>query len=201
MGNQINSNYAKVNINVDGKKYPVQIDKNLILTKQNYDRKVFSSTSDGQLVEQYYPKNNYGHSVWSFPTEIKFNESEFTLFKNIADNYDEKEAVITLSMKDFDDAIGKYINGEFTADISKNLPEGDFVKREELERDNTEGIFIKSQKGDFLLSIDRYAQKIEDEIAPHIEKSKNNSVNVRYSGDGIQGFDYIDKSCKKYASY
>ena len=90
--------FVNVNINVDGKTYKAKVQEGLILGD------LYGNGASYFKNNTIFQNNSseYGEVAWKMgKNEIKMSKSEFALFKNIADNHDEKMG-LTLSKKDFD---------------------------------------------------------------------------------------------------
>ena len=197
-----NPNFFNVNINVDGKNYTVKVEDGIALGnfyegKTHYfkDNTIFQG--DG---------TNYGEINWKIynNNRIEMNESEYALFKNIADNCNEGGDVLTLSKQDFDKAIELYEEGKFTNDIQKNLPNEDSTEAWRQYRSNNYYIGARSEKGTLDLIIPERTDSNEMEL---VKEKLNNKICdeavLYYSGDGFQGFTYVDKDgweCDAYGN-
>ena len=188
-----NSKFVNVNINVDGKTYKAKVQEGLVLGD------LYGNGASYFKNNTIFQNNSseYGEVAWKMgKNEIKMSKSEFALFKNIADNHDEKMG-LTLSKKDFDIAIDLYCEGKFTKDISRNLPEGDYAEPHMQDRygDN----YLQAGTKNAKLAIQPYNPDNVINGALDLdyitEKLKNNvteEVYIAYSGDGIEETYYID---------
>lgn len=110
------NNYADIKINIDGIIRNVKIEKGCSFENNGGTYKV---DKNGKL--SIFDKNtNTGKSVSS----IKMTNYQFGIFKNMADNVNEGFGSLTLSVKDIQTAQNLHAKGKFTADVSKNLPQG-----------------------------------------------------------------------------
>lgn len=143
MGNEIES--FNVRINVNGTVHNVKVEKGVKFVK-NRDclekpETIFWAEGDNKIGTMtnisgdtwQYPESEIGKSAvfdaafkakYAQTTEINMNEAEFSIFKSVADNNKENGDQVILSQKDIDTAEELYRMGEFTNDISNNLPAG-----------------------------------------------------------------------------
>ena len=185
--------FFNVKINVDGKVHNVKVEKGVTFNS-------CFALGDNKILkynETYYSQDeddDYGMKIRpEYCSEIKMSKDEFTVFKNFADNVQEKGNEIILSKQDIYEAENLYRNGQFTKDISKNIDGYAQRDQQELYTDDEGGVYITAQVDDNEMeysNTDIYPEKIRDFAA----KSANGEVKTMCHGDdGVVGYKYIDK--------
>ena len=123
--------FVNVKINVDGKVHNVKVEKGVTFNScfvlgenklVKYDTKDFAD------------KENYDYGVKIRPeyiSDVKMSKDEFNVFKNFADNVQEKGGELILSKQDIYEAENLFREGKFSKDISRNLD--GFVQRDQQE--------------------------------------------------------------------
>ena len=133
-----------------------------------------------------------------YQNELKMSAAQFSIFKNIADNEKENGNEIILSKADIEAAQELYSQGNFTADISKNLPAGYKASKNDQIYPDHETIYPivrdKDNKEERMwISYDAG----EDEFLTDIIKNRSIDGTVKYGivgdGDDTPEYTFIDK--------
>lgn len=203
------SNYVDLRINVNGQIHNVKVQKGVSFgQKAFYEKSIWTCLENGVVATEEIPYKEDDRSYDSIVSlsdtkkEIKMSETEFALFRNIANNVNEG-GILTLSDKDITEAQNKYEMGKFTNDISQNLPAGYSADKSDQKK-LYEGVKASAHKKDQSLIVSMTFKKSTDEdnltktIKQLADKSKDGKVKLGYAEGGLQGMGYTGKDGKIY---
>ena len=208
--NGANSNFVTVNLNVNGKKHTIQLEKGVSLqgvsihnsgklVKNEVSYKTAFDENTGEEINVKFPKmlNDKDYDVMysrEEVNEIKLTEAEYAMLKNIADNDNNK---FTLSKEDLASGIEKFVNAQFSSDIKKDLPKGYHIERSKQDRGGYESLHAVATKNgkDETLDIS-YISETDNAISEYLDKSADGKVYEESIGDGDFDLAYLGKDNK-----
>ena len=211
--NGANSNFVNVNLNVDGKKKTIKLEKGVSLQgvsihnsgklvksefiyQYNFDEETgakikqnFQAPLDGKIYDVMYSRKEV--------KEIKLTEAEYAMLKNIADN---DGNVGSLSKEDLASGVEKFVNAQFSDDIKKDLPKGYHIERSKQDRGGYESLHAVATKNgkDETLDI-AYDSEYDNQLSELFDKSVDGRVYEKSYGDGEFDLAYLGKDNKLYA--
>ena len=118
----MSGDFIKVNVNVDGKRQEILMERGTSFSNNGGEYCVFA---DGTL--KFKPTNG---NVWQDAKQIEMKKYQWQVFQNVANNDGD---VNTYSKDDIYEAMDKYSDGEFTADVQQDLPEGFKISKQKLD--------------------------------------------------------------------
>ena len=219
-----NSNFINASINVEGKIYKIKVEEGIGFNYDNLQRNTPAWYVKNGSLFTWVDKATYNE--YGFPleggeilspkktNEIKMSKAEFALFKNVADNINENKETLTLSRADIEKAQELYKKGQFTKDISKNIPSGykgyknsqdletdEYVTAEISTYDEKEEEIAKAKDQEYeykTASMTFYHNITEDEYLEKYSKmSSDGTVKIVYAGSHDDGtwteYTYRDK--------
>lgn len=219
-----NSNFINASINVEGKIYKIKVEEGIGFNYDNLQRNTPAWYVKNGSLFTWVDKATYNE--YGFPleggailspkktNEIKMSKAEFALFKNVADNINENKETISLSRADIEKAQELYKKGQFTKDISKNIPSGykgyknsqdletdEYVTAEISTYDEKEEEIAKAKDQEYeykTASMTFYHNITEDEYLEKYSKmSSDGTVKIVYAGSHDDGtwteYTYRDK--------
>ena len=208
--NGANSNFVNVNLNVNGKKHVIKLEKGVSLqgvsihssgklVKNEVTYKEVSFDDSGEPVSGNLPKmlnNKDYHVMYSQKevNEIKLTEAEYAMLKNIADNDNNKG---TLSKEDLASGVEKFVNAQFSDDIKKDLPKGYHIERSKQDRGGYESLHAVATKNGKDESLDvAFVSEDDSNLGELLDKSADGKVYEESFGDGEFDFAYLGKDNK-----
>lgn len=198
-----NVNFVTVNINVDGKKETIKVEKGVTFQNIFVDGNKLEKQHSTYFYETKAPKKDwYGYEATAvhcreIVNEVKMTKGEFALLKNIADNNNEGDGIV-LSMQDIEIGLNQYIEGQFTKDISKNLPNGYKANRNLQDREGMTSLKACVTKGEKDEYFECAIKMQNPEIRKLQEKSIDGKVYEYGFGDGEWSLEYTGKDGKTY---
>lgn len=202
------SQFITMNINVDGQIHKVKVQKGVTFNfgaKENSWNSCWAENDEKAGIIKNRPNfttNDYGERYYNgnftsnveYSPEIKMLKCEFAIFKNFADNIKENGDEIILSKDDINKAEKLYSNGEFTEDMSKNLPSGYKANRDDQILEHHDiysyvgGSVTDTQNGEksyveFILDDNNY--NVFSNIKKYAKESANGEVVTEVGGEGM----------------
>lgn len=141
----MSSNFIQVTVNVNGTENKIRMQKGCLFQNKGGSYLV---TDDGKL--KFKP--NGDNSVWTEKSEINMTGYQWQAFQNVADNSTDNSKVLTYSQEDIKLAMQKFANGEFTEDMSKDLPYGYSIEKtgeqkpKKSTKDNSVELYVTNGK-------------------------------------------------------
>ena len=190
--------YVNVNINVNGTVHRVRIQEGVAIgLDQSYNTPLEAKNGTIFSMEEKTEKHknelgeiyDVGTGIFTAKTthEIKMSEAEFALFRNVADNVKEGD-MLTLSKADIDAAQNLYKQGKFTADVTKNIPQGFYGSKDMQDLgENT----VRARISNY------------DENAKAVAKAAGKEYHSQYAAVVFNkkpgtGYDGIDRDLERY---
>lgn len=186
--------FIDLKINVNGTIHNVKVERNVSLG-MDYSGESNWASKDGKWGTY---ENLWEKAKLRYQNDLKMSEAQFSIFKNIADNQKENGNEIILSKADIEKAQELYYQGNFTADISKNLPAGYRASKYDQIYPDHESVYPLVRDKDnnevrMWLSYDAG----EDEILTEIIKNRSIEGTVKYGivgdGDYTPEYTFTDK--------
>lgn len=213
-----NSNFGNVNLNVDGKKKSIRLEKGVTLQGVSIHNSGKLFKTDVKYNYEYDAKTGgYVNSDLSTPysnveydcmysrkevKEIKLTEAEYAMLKNIADNDGDSG---TLSQSDLTTAFDKYMNSEFSNDIKNGLPKGYSIERGMQDRDGDYRLRATASKNDSHETLEIWRESEHNTFDAFLEERLDESIDGKAygasHGDGEAELGYLGKDNKFYTYY